>query len=141
MRARRYTKIGLAALLSTVVLVVYVWSPLPQWLSVKSLERQVKGNIDPTELQQWATNLLAQRRSYDDYSGTNLPSGLKKVKGFGRAVKVIPLNPSKPEVWIFCVGKDSPFLVVGSPSLATPNSPNIIPWKPGMYFVYNSDWR
>ena len=147
MRSPRYAKVSLAVLLSIAALVVYVHSPLSQWLSVKSLERQVKRNIDPKELQQWATNLLAQHSDglhrYDDYSGTTLPVGLKKVKGFGQAVEIFPHGPRmEPDVWIFCGGpKGSPFLVVGSPSLATPKSPNIISWKPGIYFVYSSGWR
>jgi hypothetical protein len=148
MRPPRYAIGALATLLTVVALfVIYVRSPLRPWLRVRSLERQVKSNIDPIELQQWATNLLAQHsdglRLYEDFDGTNLPSGLKRVKGFGQAVTIIPHGPGKePDVCVFCGGpKGEPFLVVGPPSLGTPKSPSLIPWQPGIYFVYSPGWH
>ena len=147
MRAPRYAVGVLAAILSVVALfVIYVRSPLRPWLRVRSLERQVKNNIEPMELQRWATNLLAQHSDglfYQDYDGTNLPPELKRVEGFGHDVEICTPGPGKdPTVWVFCGGpKDSPFLVVGPPSLGTPKSPNLIPWKPGIYFVYSPGWH
>jgi hypothetical protein len=135
-----------------VLLIIYVRSPLPAWMSTRSLVRQVTNNMDPAELQQWATNLLAHHSgeySFDDSYDTNVPAGLKKVKGFDLIMRVFPerhdlLGAESPEIWIFCGTKGGPFLVVGSPTLATPSNQNIIPWKPGMYFVHEADlekWR
>jgi hypothetical protein len=54
------------------------------------------------------------------------------------------LYHEEPHLYLFSGSKGGPFLVVGSPALATPTNQNIIPWKPGMYFVHDSDlesWR
>ena len=127
------------------LLVLYDVSPLKPWLNLKFLEHQVKSNIDPMELQQWATNLLAYHSSeipnYNDFHGTNLPSGLKRVIGFSHAVQIFPgWKQLEPNVRVFCGGaKGAPFLVVGSPSLRTPTYSNVMPWKPGIYFVGSGD--
>jgi hypothetical protein len=153
MSTRRYVTVFLAAFLWTIVLlIVYIRSPLGPWLRTKSLVRQVTNNMDPAELQKWATNLLANHAgeySFDDSYDTNVPAGLKKVKGFDRIMRVFPerhdwLSAERPKIWIFCGTKGGPFLVVGPPALATPSNQNIIPWKPGMYFVHDSfseQWR
>ncbi len=126
--------LGIIALLLTCAL-----SPLGPWLHLKKLEWQVKRNVDPVELQQWAMNLLAQHpyehwenyfgKSLDD--GTNFPSGLNKVGCFNPIMKVLARDG---EVAIFCDSKGGPFLVVGPPSLVK-NFPTGILWKPGIYFV------
>ncbi|MDB6023323.1 MAG: hypothetical protein JWQ04_3180 [Pedosphaera sp.] len=107
-------------------------SPLFEWMSYKDLERQVKRNIGPTELQQWATNLLANHAGdafhhYQDFHGTNVPPELKRVRGHGQRLEI-----HENAVWIFCGTKGGPFLVVGSPTLV---NTNFVPWKPGIYFV------
>jgi hypothetical protein len=148
MKAPRHLIRVIAVSLSiTALLLTYFISPLPEWLRVSSLKRQVAGNINAAELQRWATNLLSQHAGdishYRDYDGTNLPSGLKRVRGFGHAVEVAAHSGQpEPEVWIFCRGpKGSPFMVVGPASLTTPKSPNIVPWTNGIYFVYSGGWR
>ncbi|HZM05121.1 MAG TPA: hypothetical protein VFC44_19150 [Candidatus Saccharimonadales bacterium] len=93
--------------------------------------------MDPVELQRWATNMLAHHAgeySFDDSYDQNAPAGLKKVKGFDLIIRVRP-DAEPPEIWVFCGSKGGPFLVVGPPTLITPTNQNIIPWKPGMYFV------
>ncbi|MDB6108987.1 MAG: hypothetical protein JWR69_737 [Pedosphaera sp.] len=126
------------------LLVIYVRSPLRPWLELKILERQVKKNVEPMELQRWATNLLAQYSGttthFLDYyggnfsEGTNFPSGLKKVGEYDHGMHILTGDPS---VAIFGMSKGEPFLVVGAPSLATPTNGTrtIIPWRPGIYFV------
>ena len=139
MKARRY------------ILAVFLWivallllnrvTPLGTWLRAKSLEFQVKSNVDPVKLQEWATNLLAQHMGahYQDFYGTNsnVPSGLNKVKGFGHIdVEIMQdIDPEKSVVGVFCDSKGGPILVVGKPTLVTPKSISIIPWKPGIYFA------
>ncbi|MGA2540689.1 MAG: hypothetical protein ABSG78_03890 [Verrucomicrobiota bacterium] len=110
---------------------------------MKSLERQVKRNIDPVALQQWATNLLARHAgeySSQDFYGTNMPPGLKKVQGFGHDVQIFPGAENEAHLWLFAYRKGGPVLWVGSPAFATPTNANIIPWKPGMYFVWDHFW-
>jgi hypothetical protein len=121
------------------VLVICARSPLLPWLSLKVLEHQVKSNIDPTELQRWATNMLAhypypgEKHFYYDFNGTNLPAGLKKVKGYNHAV--IVWGGREPNVWVFCGSKGGPFLAVGSPTFTPHYRLTMISWKPGIYFV------
>jgi len=153
MRTPPYAKAILAVFLwAVVLLIIYVRSPFPALLTTRSLVRQVTNNIDPVELQQWATNLLAHHEgeySFDDSYDTNIPAGLKKVQGFPLIMRVDPerhdfLVAESPKIWIFCGTKGGPFLVVGYPTLATPSNQNIIPWKPGMFFVHDAGmekWR
>ena len=124
----RYVKV-LSGIVAIVVMYgLYVISPLSSWVSTKSLQFQVKRNIDPVELQHWATNFLAHN-PHDDFYGTNLPAGLKKVRGHGHSVRV-----HGEEVWIFCDSKAGPFLVAGSPTW-DPTNRYIVPWKEGIFFV------
>ena len=123
-----------------ILLSIVVWAVVldltNNWFSVRWLKYQVTRNVDPLELQQWATNLLAQHAGdlggYQDFYGTNMPSGLKKVRAGYPSVQ---FHFGEDEVWIFGDRKGSPFLLVGAPSLSTPINQNIFPWKPGMYFV------
>ena len=128
------------------LVVIYLRSPLRTWLNMKYLEHQVKSNIDPVELQRWATNLLAQypnsglgvgQNYYYDFNGTNLPTGLRNVKGYNHAVIVWESN-----VWVFCGGKDVPFLAVGSSAFTPKYGLRCDRWKPGVYFVgQQGGWR
>jgi len=135
----------LAVLLCTVALLLwYARSPLRPWLKLKTFEHQVKKNVDPMELQQWATNLIAQHsgeiehrdeyygKKFDD--GTNFPLGLKKVGGFRHGMHIFT-DERQSSVGIFGMGNGGPFLKVGSSSLAAPTNQTFIPWKPGIYFV------
>ena len=135
----------LAVLLCTVALLLwYARSPLRPWLKLKTFEHQVKKNVDPMELQQWATNLIAQYageiehrdeyygKKFDD--GTNFPLGLKKVGGFRHGMHIFT-DERQSSVGIFGMGNGGPFLKVGSSSLAAPTNQTFIPWKPGIYFV------
>ena len=76
--------VGVAALLCFVVWAAVVLNDMTSWFSVRWLKYQVTRDADPTELRQWATNLLARHGrdlgGYQDFYGTNIPSGLKKVK-------------------------------------------------------------
>ena len=122
-------------------------SPLLPWLELTILEHQVKGNIDSIELQQWASNLIAQHSvetsSQLQYSGrnftenTNFPSGLKKVGRFGNGINILVGGPIAA-VKIFDLSKGGPFMVVGSPSFIYSNNlidKTVIQWKPGVFFV------
>jgi hypothetical protein len=134
-RTPGYVKVVSVLFVCIVAFVVVANTPLGPWLSVKNLERQVKSNIDPMELQQWATNLLDHESShYEDFYGTNLPAGLKKVWGYNHAVRIFDGKNGR-DVGIFCGGKSGPWLVVGPPSMPTPTNAYIIAWKPGIYFM------
>ena len=113
----------------------WVLDHLNHWFTVRWLAFQAKRRVNPVELQQWATNLLAihGRRlgGYQDFYGTNMPSSLRKVMPGYPNVRI----NSPDEVWICGESKGGPFLVVGAPSLATPTNQNFFPWKPGIYFV------
>ncbi|MEO6036624.1 MAG: hypothetical protein ABIQ35_15345 [Verrucomicrobiota bacterium] len=124
-------KVILFTILGCFVMFLLLKSPLFPWLSFKNLEWQVKRNIDPTELQQWATHLLAQFDNYQDFNGTNMPPGLKKVKGFGHDVE-IHKGWRQGNVIVFGRTKDGPSLEVGPP---TSVNTNFVPWKPGIYFM------
>jgi hypothetical protein len=130
-RINRYLAI-LILVLSIGVLVAWISNGVNNWLSVRWLQYQVKRNVNPVELQQWATNLLAQHRGdyYEDFEGTNVPAGVAKVQRYP-AVRI----HGPGNVIVFSDIKGGPFLVVGSPSDPTPASENIFPWRPGMYFV------
>jgi hypothetical protein len=63
-----------------------VLNELNHWFSLRWVAYQVKRNVDVDELQQGPTNLLADHRGdlrgYQDFYGTNMPSGLKKVYNY-----------------------------------------------------------
>lgn len=135
----------LAVLLCIVALLLwYARSPLRPWLELVSFERQVKKHVDPMELQQWATNLIAQHSGEmehrDEYSdkkfndGTNFPLGLKKVGCFRQGMYIFT-DERQRSVGVFGMGDGGPFLKVGSSSLAAPTNQTFILWKPGIYFV------
>jgi len=139
MRAARYIlAAGAVFLLFIALMAILAFTPLGPWLSLKDLERQVKRNIGPTELQEWATNLLARYPGdnvyYLDYHGTNLPLGLKSVKGYYHWVRIGSGDDLEPRVVIFGGTRAEPYLLVGSPSFVITNSAAIL-WKPGIYFV------
>ena len=145
MRARRYLTRFLAALLCTVALLLwYARSPLRSWVELKAFEHQMKANVDPMELQQWATNWIAmwsgQTMHGVQYYGQNFhdnnyfPSGLKKVGWFSGGIQVYA-GGSDPSVTIFALTKGGPFVVVGAPSFVYSNNMTFILWKPGIYFV------
>ena len=111
----------------------YVLDAMTNWFSVRWLEYRVKRNVDPAELQTWAVNLLANHghRDYQDFDGTNAPASLTKVMAGHPNIRIF----SADKVAICGTGKGGPLLVVGPPSLVTPNHGNFIKWKPGIYFV------
>jgi hypothetical protein len=138
----RNAKRRLLAMLAGVIIlfsiVAWAWvlDQTNNWFSARWLEYQVKRSADPIELQQWAINLLAKHGGdlggYQDFYGTNMPSGLRKVKAGYPNVRIWERN----EVWVFGDRKGSPFLVI-APSLPalTNHNENIFPWQPGIYFV------
>ncbi len=152
-------KIILAVCLWCFVLVIIGFrSPLMPWLSLKSLEWQVKRNIDPVELQQWATNRIAEDLSgagyrvdhdgnpFVGYHGTNFPTGLQNLKIYREGMGVIIRGGLVPHVQIFCQPRQKashyPFLIVGRSALSSPTNGTVIAWKPGIYFVGDElDWR
>jgi hypothetical protein len=121
-----------------VLLCILVWAvilnSMNNWFSVRWLRYQVTKNADPIELQQWATSLLAKHggelSGYQDFYGTNMPSGLRKVQAGYPNVRIW----ERREVWVFGDRKGSPFLVI-SPTSPTPTNQNIFPWQDGIYFV------
>lgn len=134
----RYGRSVLIGVLCFLPVYILLATPLWSWLSMKNLERQVKHNISPAELQQWATNLLAKSSGNDaDSDATKLPPGLQRVWGYGHDVRVFHVEGQAPEVAVFCsMDKGGgPWLVIGAPSLAIPTNSNIILWKPGIYFM------
>ena len=141
MRARRQLLVILAGILCLVALAMwYPW--FKPWIDLKALERQAQRNLDATELQRWAMNLIAQHpseiTSFDQYYGTNFysstnfPSGLRKIDLFSHGMNILANNR---DVAIFGMGKGGPFLKVGAPSLTAPTNQTFIQWKPGIYFV------
>jgi hypothetical protein len=130
-----YVKILAAIFAGFCVYVAIMVSPMGPWLDVRILKHEVEQNIGPDELQQWATNLLAHHRNgYHDYSGTNLPAGLKRISGRRHELEIFQNNGYR-RVAVFCGGKGESWLVVGPPSMPTPTNSYIIPWKPGIYFM------
>ena len=137
------------------MLILCVRSPVLPWLELKSFEREVKRNVDPVALQQWAINLLADHAwdsRYDhQLSGTNMPAGLSGVEAFGSKARIYlegsPANCIR--IWRITPPKTDygSYLVVGGPSLPSPASwfkgeTQIDQWKPGIYFVGEPlDWR
>ena len=116
------------------------------WRELKNLERQAKQNLNPAELQQWATNLLvrhwAQHQRWEQYYGTNFcsstnfPSGLRKIGCFTNGITLL-IDTQQRDVAIFGMTKGGPFVNVGAPSLVVPtNQTNqtVIQWTPGIYF-------
>ena len=134
MKSPKRTLLAVALIVLSVAVWAWMLNMMNNWFSVRWLEYQVKSNADPIELQQWATALIAQHGGdvggYQDYYGTNLPAGLRKVKAGHPNVTIWEGR----KVWLFGDAKGSPFLVI-SPVSATPTNQNIFPWKPGIYFV------
>ncbi len=114
---------------------LFVLDQFNGWFSDRRFEYQVKRSVDPAELQRWAAKLLAAHGGdlggYEDFYGSNVPSGLKSVTARYPGVRIF--NPG--EVWVFADRKGAPFLVVEPSSLTTPTNQNISAWKPGIYFV------
>lgn len=119
------------------------------WRDLNNLERQAKHNLDPVELQSWATNLLvrhwAQHQRWEQYYGTNFysstnfPSGLRKIGCFTNGITIL-IDTQQRDVAIFGMTKGGPFVQVGAPSLAAPTNrtsihQTVIQWKPGIYFA------
>ena len=141
MRARRQLLVILTGILCLVVLTMwYPW--FKPWIDLKALQRQAQRNLDATELQRWAMNLIAQHpsefTSFDQYYGTNFysstnfPSGLRKIDLFSHGMNILVNNR---DVAIFGMEKGGPFLKVGTPSLTAPTNQTFIQWKSGIYFV------
>jgi hypothetical protein len=90
------------------------------------------------ELQQWATNLLhlypGENTYYLDYYGTNLPSGLKQVKGYYHWVQLGSGDGNERWVIIFGGTRGEPSIFVGPPTFVYTNLGAEM-WKPGIYFV------
>jgi hypothetical protein len=135
-------RVPLGLAVATVVLLwIVFWAQflndMNSWFSVRWLKYQVTRNADPTELRQWATNLLARHGNdlggYQDFYGTNLPSGLRKVKAGYPSVRI---SQGENEVTVFADRKGAPFLVISPSSvILTPPNDNIFPWQPDIYFV------
>jgi hypothetical protein len=131
------------------LLIIYVRSPLEPWVNLKVFEHQVKSNVNPIELQRWATNRLADRSSGDhpvDYYGTNFshntnfPSGFNQIRNYKDGVHIYT-GDKQESIRIFDSTIGGPILVVGSQSLAQPTNGTVILWKPGIYFIgQDSGW-
>lgn len=115
------------------------------WREVKTLERQAKENLNPAELQQWATNLLARHSTERErseqyhgtnfYSSTNFPPGLRKIGCFTNGFDLW-IDAWSGNVRISTRTKGgSPSINVGAPSLAAPTNRTFIEWTPGIYFM------
>ena len=110
---------------------------------LNNLERQAKENLNPAELQQWATNLLvrhwAQHQRWEQYYGTNFytstnfPPGLRKIGCFNDGITLL-IDTQQRHVAIFTMTKGGPSISVGAPSLAAPTNRIFIQWTPGIYF-------
>ena len=113
------------------------------WRELKNLERQAKENLNPAELQQWATNLLvrhwAQHQRWEQYYGTNFysstnfPSGLRKIGCFSDGITIL-IDTQQRDVAIFTMTKGGPSINAGAPTLAAPTNRTFIQWTPGIYF-------
>jgi len=135
-------RVPLALAVGVVVLLwIVFWArflnDMNSWFSVRWLKYQVTRNADPAELRQWATNLLAAHGrdfgGYQDVYGTNMPSGLRKVKAGYPNVRI---SAGENEVSVFGDRKGAPFLVISPSSvILTPPNDNIFPWQPDIYFV------
>jgi hypothetical protein len=129
--------VGVIVLLCMLVWAAAVLNDRPSWSGVKRLKDQVTRNADPTELRQWAATLLARHGNdlggYQDVYGTNMPSGLRKVKAGYPSVSI---SQGENKVTVFADRKGAPFLVIAPSSLThPPTNQNFLPWQPGIYFV------
>jgi hypothetical protein len=149
MRTRRALMGSVAGILCVVALGVWwVLSPLGPWvnawLDVKKLERQAKRNVNPAELEQWATNLLArhwtEHQRWEEYygsnfyNGTNFPSGLRKIGCFSDGMLIL-IDTQQRAVTIWGMRVGGPWLTLGAPSSVAATNHAVIEWKPGIYFV------
>ena len=138
MKARR-RKLGILAGALCVIAagLWYARSPLRPQVDFGTFQHQLKMNVDPTELQHWATSWQGNHPDgyYEPslYDGTNFPSGFRKVSNFRHGVHVLG-SPGNP-VWIFGAGKGGPVLVVGPASLTAPTNITSVQWKPGIFFA------
>ena len=135
MRTTKRRLLAGVIILSAIVVWAVLLNQMNNWFSVRWLQYQVKKNADASELRQWAIDLLAHHGGdpwYQDWDGTNMPSGLRKVKAGHPNVRIW----EGTKVWVFGDRKGSPFLVIApsSPTLTNHNE-NILPWQPGVYFV------
>jgi hypothetical protein len=146
-RRRILIRISVGILCAVALLLWCGRSPLRPWLELTIFEHQVKGNIDPIELQQWAQNLIVQHsvetESQLQYYGrnftenTNFPSGLKKVGRFSNGINIL-VGGTITSVKIFDLSKGGPFMAVGAPSFIYSNNlvnQTVVQWKPGIFFV------
>src|ERR1017187_1376553 len=121
-------------------LLVFVWlifscSPAAPWLSLIRFEWQVKRHVDTVQLQQWATNLLAQHPGgYADNNPTNPPPGFDRVRGYWHGFRTGGGSTTSERCVLIGGGRTEPSLMVGSPTLRS-TSPRAVPWKPGIYFL------
>jgi hypothetical protein len=128
--------VGVVVLLWIVFWALFL-NDMNSWFSVRWLKYQVSRNTDPTELRQWATNLLTRHGrdlgGYQDFYGTNMPAGLRKVKA---GYPNVMIWAEKNQVSVFGDRKGAPFLVISPSSvILTPPNENIFPWQPDIYFV------
>jgi hypothetical protein len=102
-------------------------APFPWWRFKHRLVRQ----CNPTELQQWATNMLRQHEAdgYVDRSGTNLPAGMADVLSFPPAVLVAPHGDHVTFSW----GRGNPSIDVGSSAYVDTRPSEA--WVPGLYLI------
>src|SRR6478609_8112879 len=121
-----------------VLLIVFV---IPKW-QFNTLERQLKANVKPAELQKWAYDFL------DNYSGksweyygtrpganTNVPPGIEKVSLFSEGMHVSVSPWKSRSVTIFGLGKHGPFVEVGMPPLPSRTNRAVIHWTPEIQIV------
>jgi hypothetical protein len=128
--------VGVVVLLCAVQWAVFL-NAKNSWFSGRWLKYKVTRNADPTELRQWAATLLAKHGNdlggYSDFYGTNLPSGLRKVKADYPSVRI---SQGENEVTVFADRKGAPFLVIAPLSTThPPTNQNFLQWQPGIYFV------
>jgi len=135
MKRRSIAWLAVFAILLSLAWCGYVLDAMTNWFSVRWLEFQVRRNVDPIELQTWAINLLAKHShqfgGYQDFYGTNAPASLTKVMAGLPNIRIFATN----EVVVCGATKGGPYLVVGPPTLVTPDHRRFIHWKPGIYFV------
>jgi hypothetical protein len=133
-------KLLLIAVCGTAVFIWFLVCGIP-WLQLKTLERQTKKNVNPTELRSWALDLMAkypEESHWDSYHNpnfftvTNFPAGLQNVHLFKNGFHVLS---SSNDVALFGAGKGEPFIQIGRPSFAAPTNMPFRQWEPGMYFI------
>jgi hypothetical protein len=111
---------------------------LQKWWRFRQVERQFRGEMDPSTVQEWAANVLAQNPwsnhvgQVPGWYGTNLPPGASNLveKYFYRPRVEIYFD----HVVVFGGGRGRPELWVGYTNFIY-ESDRAKMWKPGVYIV------